>query len=382
MSTNGYYIGLMSGTSMDGLDAALVEMTAGTPRLVASHLQPIPTALRSQLEQLCQPQAGELAAYADADQAFAELCAEAVAPLLQQSGLSAADIVAIGSHGQTVRHQPHAPHPYTLQLGDPNRLAALSGIDVIADFRRMDMALGGEGAPLVPAFHQFLFASEHEPRALVNLGGIANITWLPGNADAVTGFDTGPANTLLDKWYQLHHPAAGYGFDANGEFARQGKLQPELLECLLNDPFFARQPPKSTGRDDFHLGWLQQQVTDLEAYAPADVQHTLLHLTAKSLAQACERFLPSIPKRLYLCGGGALNPLLLQTCQAYLPTTEVLSTEALGVAPEWLEAMAFAWLAWCHVNQQPGNLRAVTGARQPTVLGGWYRAPRAQFRAR
>lgn len=379
MSTNGYFIGLMSGTSMDGLDAALVEMSAHKPRLVRSYMQTIPAPLRAQLEQLCQPQAGELANYADADQAFAMLCATAVERLLQQAGLAAADIVAIGSHGQTVRHQPHAPRPYTLQLGDPNRLAALTGIDVIADFRRLDMALGGEGAPLVPAFHQFLVANEHEPRALVNLGGIANVTWLPGAAEGVTGFDTGPANTLLDKWYQRHHPDAGYGYDVNGAFAAQGRLQPALLEQLLSAPFFARQPPKSTGRDDFNLAWLQSMVPNLDAYAPADVQHTLLHLTAKSLAQACKRFLPSVPKRLYLCGGGALNPLLLQTCQAYLPSTDVLSTAALGIEPEWLEAMAFAWLAWCHVNQQPGNLCAVTGARQPTVLGGWYRAPKAKF---
>jgi len=372
MTSSQYYIGLMSGTSMDGLDAVLVDITDGRFNLVATQTSTIPPALRAMLEQLMQPHEHEIHQLATADQLFAELSARAVNQLLRNASITAAQVTAIGSHGQTIRHQPQQATPYTLQIGDPSRLAALTGIDVVADFRRKDMALGGQGAPLVPAFHQFMFSSDACARALLNLGGIANITWLPGCADQVTGFDAGPANTLLDQWYQLQHQQDPFGFDRNGQFAAQGHCIPTLLTALLSDPFFARQPPKSTGRDDFNLAWLTARVPNIASYNPADVQQTLQHFTAQSVAQACRNFLPALPATIYVCGGGALNPDLMRVFSHYLPEVEWQSTVALGIAPEWVEAMAFAWLAWCYKHQRPGNLPAVTGATRHAVLGGLY----------
>ncbi|EKE87469.1 anhydro-N-acetylmuramic acid kinase [Idiomarina xiamenensis] len=372
MSDADYYIGLMSGTSMDGLDIVLVQFHGQQPTLIASHCQPIPRPLRQQLEQLCQPQHNDLHAYAVADRQFAMFCAEAVLQLLQRVELPATAITAIGSHGQTVRHQPQQQPSYTLQLGDAATLAALTGIDVIADFRRKDIALGGEGAPLVPAFHQAIFANPNEPRAVLNLGGIANLTYLPGAADQVTGFDSGPANTLLDQWFRHVHSSHDEQrwFDEQGQFAAQGQLLPALLETLLADTYFQRRPPKSTGRDDFNLHWLRRRCPEVEQYHPADVQQTLLQLTARSVAQACQQFLPTPPSHLYVCGGGALNPLLMEAIQQALgEQTQLHSTAALGVEPDWVEAMAFAWLARCYYQHQSGNLPAVTGASRAAILG-------------
>lgn len=368
-----YYIGLMSGTSMDGLDVALVAFSHERgPQLVATHQHDLPAPLRAEMEALCQPSDGDLDRAARVDQLFAEVCAEAVAEILQQQQLRAEDITAIGSHGQTLRHQPNATPAYTIQIGDANLLAVRTGINVVADFRRKDIALGGQGAPLVPAFHQYLFASNEAPRAILNLGGIANITWLPGSDDQVSGFDTGPANTLLDNWFRHCHPEQVFGFDKNGQFAASGKCRPDLLEALLADPYFHKRPPKSTGRDDFHVQWLLQRFPTISKLPPADVQQTLQHLTAASIANACRAYLPTLPETLFVCGGGALNADLLRVCRDYLPEVNWRSTAALDVAPEWVEAMAFAWLAWCHVNGRTGNLPAVTGASRPAILGALF----------
>ena len=372
------YLGLMSGTSMDGLDMVVVAFEEHQIELLHHRQCPLPDELVERLSLLCQPQtlADELHHYALADRAFAEFCAAAVNQFLADLQLAHTDICAIGSHGQTVRHAPSAQPSYTLQLGDANTLAALTGIAVVADFRRKDIALGGQGAPLVPAFHQALFSSSEQPRAILNLGGIANVTWLPGPATGVMGFDTGPANTLLDGWFRRCHPEAPDSFDSHGAFAAQGKVQQDLLDHCLADDYFAKPPPKSTGRDDFNLTWLatRAQLTgnQLSEFNPADVQATLIELTARSVAQAINSWLPNLPETLFVCGGGAYNPLLMSALTAALPQCHWHSTAVLGVNPQHVEAMAFAWLARCYLKKQPGNLPAVTGASRPTVLGGLF----------
>ncbi len=368
------FIGLMSGTSMDGIDAVLVQISADDTQLhlLAHHHQNFPSHLARLLHGLCSSHDDELHHWATADQQFAGLCAEAVNQLLTKHGVTANEIRAIGSHGQTVRHQPDGDPAYTLQLGDPNRLAALTGIPVIADFRRKDIALGGQGAPLVPAFHHALFASPDAPRAVLNLGGIANVTWLPGTMDGVVGFDTGPANTLLDQWYQRCYPDSLSDYDTNGELARLGQVDAQLLETLLSDQYFRRTPPKSTGRDDFNLNWLEQRLGDLDQFDAADMQATLVEVTAASIGRAMKDWLPARPATVYVAGGGAFNPVLMQALARNLPECDWQSTQVLGIHPQHVEAMAFAWLAQRYVQRLPGNLPAVTGASRPAVLGGLY----------
>lgn len=368
-----YYVGLMSGTSMDGLDAVLVDFSTDQPRFIAHVQQPIPAQLAQRLHQLCHPSANELHDFAEADREFAHYSAAVVHQLLQQQQLTPAQIVAIGSHGQTIRHRPDGQPSYTLQLGDPNTLASLTEIAVVADFRRKDIALGGQGAPLVPAFHQAVFASAQAPRVILNLGGIANITFLPGAAEQVLGFDTGPANTLLDQWFRYCFADAATGFDEGGRFARQGQVIPTLLARLLDAEFFQRQGPKSTGRDDFHLAWLLQQLQGDEA--PADVQATLVELSAVTVAAAIQQ-LPGAAEQpvqtVFVCGGGVYNPVLMAALQRQLPAQQLRSTAELGVQPQHVEAMAFAWLAYCYMQRLPANLPAVTGASRRAVLGGLY----------
>lgn len=371
-----YYIGLMSGTSMDGLDAVLVDFSQQRPQFIAHHHEPLPLDLAQQLHQLCQLNGDqELHNYAQADRDFGRYCASVVKHLLQQQQLTAKQIVAIGSHGQTVRHQPFGQPSYTLQLGDPNSIASLTGIAVVADFRRKDIALGGQGAPLVPAFHQAVFADANHSRVILNLGGIANITVLPGASEQVSGFDTGPANTLLDQWYSYCHPLATERFDRDGAFAAQGQVQSDLLARLLSAEFFLRAAPKSTGRDDFNLAWLQQYLRGHEALA--DVQATLTELTAVSVANAIAglSFNASRPlEQVFVCGGGVYNQTLMKALQRHLPDQQLLSTAQLGVQPQHVEAMAFAWLAYCFIHRLPANLPAVTGASRRAVLGGLYLA--------
>ncbi|PTB84780.1 anhydro-N-acetylmuramic acid kinase [Pseudidiomarina aestuarii] len=367
------YLGLMSGTSMDGLDIVLAEFVP-RPELLAHQHFPLPAELAVQLDALTRPQANEMHLVAQLDRQFAEFCADCVLTFLAENNIAMDSIRAIGSHGQTIRHAPEAATPYTVQIGDPNTLAALTDIDVVADFRRKDVALGGQGAPLVPAVHHALFAQPNEARVVLNLGGIANLTWLPGQATGVLGFDTGPANTLLDFWWQAQHPNASTTYDVDGAFAQQGTVLADVLERLLADPFFSQPPPKSTGRDYFHLGWLQQRVANLDTYAPADIQRTLVELTAVTVAQAMTHWLPARPQQVFLAGGGAFNPVLVEALHQHLTDSQVQSIAELGMHPQHLEAFAFAWLAHAYMEKIPGNLPAVTGARRSAVLGGLYSA--------
>lgn len=360
------YIGIMSGTSMDGIDAVLVDFAEQTPRLLAKHHQSYPQALRQALLALCRPGDNELYRYGQLDVRLARHYAEAVQALIKAHGLKPSDITAIGCHGQTVRHHPESDPPFTLQLGDPNTLAELSGISTVMDLRRHDMAAGGQGAPLVPAFHAALFQREGIERCIVNIGGMANITLLPGeNTRPVSGFDTGPGNVLLDAWIEEQQ---GKSLDENGAWAGQGRVDRGLLETLLSDPYFQRPPPKSTGREYFNLAWLNKR---LDQQSPVDVQATLVELTARSIAQAITEQ-GTATQEVLICGGGAFNPVLLNAIRNHLPHSSVDTTAAFDVDPQWIEAMAFAWLARQRCLELPGSLPAVTGAKRPVVLGGLY----------
>src|SRR5579883_552825 len=357
------YIGLMSGTSADGIDAALVDFSQPTPTMVATYYMPYPAALREQILALCVQGEDEIQRMGELDVLLGKTFAQAARSLLQQQSLSSADIKAIGSHGQTVRH---APQRFTLQIGDPNTIAAETGITTIADFRRKDMAYGGQGAPLVPAFHHHLFARQQLPPLIVNIGGIANVTVL---SSPIIGFDTGPGNVLMDAWIQLHHQKT---HDAQGTWAAQGKIQPALLAQLLSDPYFTLPPPKSTGREYFHLTWLQKYLSALpKKFLPEDVQATLAELTACSILKAIQSY--RLEGEIVICGGGAHNAYLMQRMRTLAaPQFSVNSTQKYGIDPDWVEAVAFAWLAKQTLLRQPGNLPSVTGAKKPVVLGGIY----------
>lgn len=376
------YIGLMSGTSLDGLDAALVEIdpgpNGGRPRLLASHAEPMPPGLRTLLWELCHASRASFAELAAAEEAFCRLQAHAVAALLKASHTSPDAVEAIGSHGQTIEHAPygHDGGPaYTLQLDNPSRLAELTGITVVADFRRRDLAAGGQAAPLAPAFHRALFQAPQEWRLVLNLGGFANLTLLPPDEDtrAPLGFDSGPANALLDAWHARHR---GGTFDADGAWAASGRVDEALLARLLEEPFFHLPPPRSTGRELFHLDWLAERLGGQER--PEDVQATLAELTAASVALAVEmareRFAAPPAAQLIPCGGGAHNRDLLGRLSRRLPDTTLGDSAEWGWHADWLEAGAFAWLAWRRLARLPGNLPSVTGAAGPRVLGGVYAA--------
>ncbi len=377
------FIGLMSGTSLDGIDAALVEIPVPTekdtrchPRLLAHHAEPMPEPLRGQLWSLCHADHASFAALATAEEVFCRLQAQAVESLLIESGTANSAITAIGSHGQTIEHAPlgHRGGPaYTLQLDNPSRLAELTGCQVVADFRRRDLAAGGQAAPLAPAFHETIFRTEDEWRLVLNLGGFANLTLLPPRQDERNplGFDTGPANALLDAWHARHR---GERFDADGRWAASGRVDEALLERLLAEPFFYLPPPRSTGRELFHLDWLQGHLRGGEA--PQDVQASLAELTATSVAlgvaMARERLDAPPATALVPCGGGTHNPDLLDRLARHLPETPLMSSEDWGWPADWLEAGAFAWLASRRLSGLPGNLPAVTGASGARVLGGIY----------
>jgi len=357
-------IGLMSGTSLDGVDAVLVDFGATKPQALAHAALTFDGALRERLLALHTRGHDELHRAATLGAELAETYADATANLLRTAAVQAHDITAIGCHGQTVRHDPASG--YTLQLNQPARLAELTGITVVADFRSRDIAAGGQGAPLVPAFHDALFRRDDARRVVLNLGGIANITDLPAEGP-VRGFDTGPGNMLLDAWVQRHW---GEPFDREGARAATGKLVPALLEAMLAEPYFALPPPKSTGRDLFNAEWLATHIPD--AAKPEDVLATLAELTATSVAQAIERHCAGA-REILVCGGGAYNAHLLRRLAHHLPACLIRSTEEAGVAPLWVEAMAFAWLARQTLRGLPGNLPEVTGARGPRVLGAIYR---------
>lgn len=400
---DGLYIGMMSGTSLDGMDAVLCqfggeESTQQPMRLLATHSQDFPPRLREVLLALCQPNGvQELTPTADepnseldwfgwASKAYAEFASDVVNTLLQQSNTDVESVLAIGCHGQTVRHRPQMG--FSLQLVDANIIAERTGISVVSDFRRRDMAVGGQGAPLVPAFHQALFATPDSTRVLLNLGGIANITVLPANANlinanpandapvnnrSVIGYDTGPANLLLDAWTALH---TDKDYDAGGAWAQSGQVVEPLLNQLIEHPFFARMYPKSTGREDFNLAWLQSELQKFDQasahirYSSADVQATLTELTAMSASMQINMFINAKENSsVYVCGGGALNDYLMTRLQAHLPHCTVETTASLGLNPAWVEAVAFAWLARQTLMGETGNLPAVTGANKGVVLG-------------
>ncbi|WP_285261247.1 anhydro-N-acetylmuramic acid kinase [Halopseudomonas bauzanensis] len=360
------YVGIMSGTSLDGIDIALVSFSPSAPRatLLGARCMPFPPALRNDLLALCQPGADEIRRAGIAGQQWAELAARGVNELLQQQKIRSDQVSAIGSHGQTIRHHPESG--FSVQIGAPALLAELSGIDVICDFRNRDLAAGGEGAPLVPAFHAWLLAAQ-QIRAVVNIGGFANLTLLDGAR--ISGFDSGPGNVLLDHWIHQH---TGQLFDADGAWARRGKVIPELLTAMLTDPYFSRSAPKSTGREYFHPGWLAQQLRDRHD-APVDIQATLLELTARTIVDALDSCQPPA-QEIYICGGGVRNGALMERLQQLLAPRPVHSTATLGVDPDWMEAIAFAWLAWRCQTRQSGNLPAVTGACGERILGAIYPA--------
>jgi len=368
MSTR-YFIGLMSGTSLDSIDAALVDLSQGF-KLLASHSTPITDALRERILKLTQPGDNEIELMGRLDTELARSFATAVLELLHKCNLSVDQIQAIGSHGQTLRHRPEAG--FTLQIGDPSLITELTGITTVADFRRRDIAAGGQGAPLVPAFHHALFSQAGTNRIIINIGGMANLTLLPGNIDKpVTGFDTGPGNVLMDSWIAQH---LNLPYDADGNWARQGRVLPDLLQQLLREPFFQQPAPKSTGRELFNMEWLSRHLAaQPHTTEPCDVQATLTELTAVTIADAVANQPLSNPD-LFLCGGGSHNALLKERLQALLPDHAIDTTEALGLDPDWVEAAAFAWLASRALEKRSGNLPAVTGASGERILGGIYLA--------
>ncbi len=357
------FLGLMSGTSLDGIDVVAVDFSGKKLQLLGHHFLAYPEELREELLSLSVPGDNEIERAGKVSLTLAKLYAQATLELLDAYDISRDIIEAIGVHGQTVRHRPN--EGWSLQLNAPALVAELTGLDVVADFRSRDLAAGGEGAPLVPGFHAALFSSNTVARAIVNLGGIANVTLLPPRSKRylrVSGFDCGPANVLLDAWANKH---LGKPFDENGAWAETGVINTALLEKMLSHPYFAKPAPKSTGREDFNLAWLESLT---EGINPADVERTLISLTAKTVAHACKK-----APEVYLCGGGTKNALLFKEIQNELaPTSEVFSTEVLGVDPMHVEAMAFAWLARGFYLRRPGNLCEATHAAGRRVLGALY----------
>jgi anhydro-N-acetylmuramic acid kinase len=383
-----YYIGLMSGTSADGIDLALVDFTGKEqqPRLIASFYTNYSAAIADKITSLYQPGNNEVDRAFHLDVELAQLFSQAIAAFLHQESLTPGDIIAIGNHGQTIRHRPTGDNPYTLQIGCCQTLATLTGIRVVGQFRRKDMALGGQGAPLVPIFHQQLIAQTEVASFVVNIGGIANITFLPArdSSQAVLGFDTGPGNALLDDWFTKHHANNDDCFDKNGAWAATGEVVPLLLAQLMQDDFINATAPKSTGRENFHLEWLEQQLEvfkkltqshhDVESIDTADIQATLVAFTAQSISHAITALTQQ--GNVYLCGGGVHNSALVEALNNSLNVSgerfEINTMKALNVDGDTLEAMAFAWLAYAFDRGLNSNLPAVTGASASCTLGSTF----------
>lgn len=366
------FIGLMSGTSVDGLDCALIEIDGGGVRLLQTLRQDIPAEVREQIATLSHSGPGEIEQLGTLDRRLGQLFGSAVLALLDEASVSAADISAIGSHGQTIRHRPPSgghseAESFSLQIGDPNTIAETTGITTVADFRRRDIAAGGEGAPLAPAFHLGAFGAQGVNRAVINIGGIANASLLAGNS-LLAGFDTGPGNTLLDHWIarQQQQP-----YDRNGDWAASGELIPDLLARLLAHPYLQLRGPRSTGKEAFNLPWLYDLLSGLPDFRPEDVQATLSQFTAQTIATALEHAGLEIAEA-YVCGGGAHNGDLMARIDRALPNCKLASTAALGIDPDWVEAATFGWLAWRTLAGLPGNAPEVTGAGGTRVLGAIY----------
>ncbi|MEJ0100156.1 MAG: anhydro-N-acetylmuramic acid kinase [Pseudomonadota bacterium] len=363
------YAGLISGTSMDGVEAVLLDVaSSGFIVLDGIHLDYADGLAMRLKRAVADPATCDLDELGHLDAAIGESFGLAARELLEKSGAKTSEIRAIGSHGQTVLHRPRAALPYTIQIGDPSRIAEITGIDVVADFRRRDMAAGGEAAPLAPAFHLAAFGAPGEDRAVVNIGGIANITLLKSDG-SVLGFDTGPGNCLMDLWASEH---LGTPYDKDGALAAQGEVQDALLRALLAEPYLALQPPKSTGRELFRRAWLDP-ILHARAANTADVQATLSEYTATTIAQALQIVPGFAPAELLVCGGGAFNKELMRRLAARIPHIRVADTSVRGIAPERVEAALFAWLAHRYIEGLPGNLMSVTGARGPRVLGALYK---------
>ena len=364
------FVGTLSGTSVDGIDAALVRFGA-RPELIATHSLAFPAELKAELLALGRPGDNEIDRLGRADVALGRLFARAVNELLAKAGLTTRDVRAVGSHGQTIRHRPGFDPAFTLQIGDPNVIATETGIAVVADFRRKDLALGGQGAPLVPAFHEAVFRTKENDRVVVNIGGIANLTALSADPTApVLGFDTGPGNTLLDAWARR---VLGTPMDRDGALAAGGRVVPELLRAMLADAYFAQPAPKSTGPEQFSTAWLETHLAGLaEPPSDSDVQATLVALTARSIADAIRSLPLGAAPEIFICGGGAHNAAVMRALRAELPDCKVAVTDALGVAGDWVEAMAFAWLARQRMLGLPGNCPQVTGASRAAVLGAVF----------
>ncbi len=370
------YIGLMSGTSVDSIDAALLDLSDPSKlRLLATHNHAIPQTIKRLIHKLCQPSDNEIETMGRLDRDLGRLFAEAATTLLKKSQHSKDDIAAIGSHGQTIRHGPSAmpdiQPSFSLQIADPNTIAELTGITTVADFRRRDIAAGGQGAPLTPAFHRAICVGQTQPCVILNLGGIANLTLITKN-EIVSGFDTGPANTLLDGWIERHKQRR---FDDKGQWASTGQCQLALLEHLKKHPYFSLPAPKSTGREQFNLEWLDQILNDTDAQnlAAEDVQATLTQLTCDTIAKELLQ-LPNKVNAVYCCGGGAHNSFLLGQLAIACPDYQITTTQALGIDPDWLEASAFAWLAQQNLAKQSIDLGKATRAKNAAILGGIYLA--------
>jgi len=363
------FIGLISGTSIDAIDCALVSFDGARPTLKATHSRPYSPVLRQQLLTLCSQTDISLELLGEAHVAVGQHFAAAVNELLAREKLQPEQIQAIGSHGQTVYHKPEQPLAFTLQIGDPNTIAFNTGIITVADFRGKDMAAGGEGAPLAPLFHRAVFASPDTSRVIVNLGGIANLSVIADGREFL-GYDTGPANVLMDYWIDknLQQPV-----DLQGQWATSGDVSEDLLTLLLDDPYFAAPEPKSTGREYFNGRWLEERLSRLAQPVPAaDVQATLLELTASTVVTEIDNQLQ--PDQVFLCGGGAHNTALVKRFRQLLPDSDVASTEQLGIPPDWVEAMTFAWLARERLAGSPQDTCSITGAARPVILGGVYLA--------
>ncbi len=365
-----YYIGLMSGTSLDGVDAVLVGFDQQSPTLISSYVHPIEPNLRETLLETIHPDwKGSLADVGTLNHRLGKLFADAACSLIKHKNIDKTSISAIGSHGQTLWHQPQGKHPFSLQLGDASIIAEQTGITTIADFRSRDIAAGGQGAPLVPAFHKKLFTHANKNRVILNVGGISNITILPPKTSTLmaSGYDTGPGNGLLDAWIAKHQNAS---YDKNGKWAKSGVINEKILIRLLKEPYFSLTSPKSTGKELFNLSWLEIMIGDqLHKEKPENIQATLTEFSACSISDNvtdCDE--------LYICGGGAHNDFLIERLKHHLPTTKIDTTAKLGIDPDWMEAIAFAWLAKQAHENKTGNLPSVTGANGKRILGSIYPA--------
>lgn len=371
-----YYIGVMSGTSLDGIDVVLVSIEHNQCQMISHHSHPMPEKIKQKILAMCSGQFTTLKQIGELDHQLGLLFSEAVLSLLNHPNcpVSATQIRAIGNHGQTLYHQPDGEYPFTLQLGDANLIAAKTGIDTIADFRRKDMAYGGQGAPLVPAFHRTLFAHTDSCLVVLNIGGIANISVI--NPDqSILGYDTGPGNVLIDSWCMQHQ---GTPFDRDARFAQRGCVQYEWLLQMQHDEYFSRPAPKSTGREYFNHNWITSQLKNYsKPLTPEDVQRTLTELTAVSICEQVKKHQYGTAPSLLVCGGGAQNPLIMQQLKKHLPHWQVATTEQFGIDSEFMEAMAFAWLAYRRIHDLPSNLPQVTGARKEVSLGVIYLADKS-----